>query len=189
MATEHSAIADPDIHEPKNVASANSGDVYVADGAGSGSWTEGSGLTYGELFFTGSTIATLTTTSATYVLMEGSSEGWVSELSNNLTLSSAASSMTIITPGIYEFSAYFTLKTTGAIEIYKTAFAIDGTASTQGAPIRRDSGIDEVGAYAMSSLLDLDTSAAITIMVQNEAGTNTPIATDCTFLGKLLKAD
>jgi hypothetical protein len=40
MATEHSAITDPDIHEPKGVASANAGEVYVADGAGSGDWTD-----------------------------------------------------------------------------------------------------------------------------------------------------
>lgn len=35
---EHSAITDPNIHEPKGVAAATSGQVYVADGAGSGNW-------------------------------------------------------------------------------------------------------------------------------------------------------
>lgn len=35
---EHNVITDPDIHEPKGVASASSGQVYVADGAGSGAW-------------------------------------------------------------------------------------------------------------------------------------------------------
>ena len=35
---EHSVITDPDIHEPKGVASAASGHTYVADGAGSGNW-------------------------------------------------------------------------------------------------------------------------------------------------------
>lgn len=38
MATEHSTITDPDIHEPKGVAAATSGQIYVADGAASGSW-------------------------------------------------------------------------------------------------------------------------------------------------------
>ena len=40
MATiQHSSLTDSDgLHEPKGVASATSGDVYVADGAGSGSW-------------------------------------------------------------------------------------------------------------------------------------------------------
>lgn len=38
MAVQHSAITDPDIHEPKGVAAASLGQVYVADGAGSGDW-------------------------------------------------------------------------------------------------------------------------------------------------------
>lgn len=35
---EHSAISDPYIHEPKGVAAASAGEVYIADGAGSGEW-------------------------------------------------------------------------------------------------------------------------------------------------------
>lgn len=38
MAIEHNAIADGERHEPKGIASASSGDVYAADGAGSGAW-------------------------------------------------------------------------------------------------------------------------------------------------------
>lgn len=35
----HSTLTDPYLHEPKGVAAASSGDVYVANGAGSGVWT------------------------------------------------------------------------------------------------------------------------------------------------------
>lgn len=35
----HSTLTGADLHEPKGVASANSGEVYVANGAGSGAWT------------------------------------------------------------------------------------------------------------------------------------------------------
>lgn len=38
MVTQHSAITDPNIHEPKGVLYASSGQVYFADGAGSGNW-------------------------------------------------------------------------------------------------------------------------------------------------------
>ena len=38
MATTHSTITDPNIHEPKGVASADANTVYRADGAGSGNW-------------------------------------------------------------------------------------------------------------------------------------------------------
>lgn len=34
----HKDLTGADLHEPKGVASASSGQVYVADGAGSGSW-------------------------------------------------------------------------------------------------------------------------------------------------------
>jgi len=36
---QHSGLTDPQLHEPKGVAAAASGTVYVATGAGSGSWT------------------------------------------------------------------------------------------------------------------------------------------------------
>lgn len=39
MTIQHDVIADPFIHEPKGASSANLGDVYVSDGAGSGTWT------------------------------------------------------------------------------------------------------------------------------------------------------
>lgn len=35
----HKDITDPNLHEPKGVASASSGMVYTADGSGSGDWT------------------------------------------------------------------------------------------------------------------------------------------------------
>jgi hypothetical protein len=36
---EHKNILDPNIHEPKGVSTANAGDIYVANGTGSGEWT------------------------------------------------------------------------------------------------------------------------------------------------------
>jgi len=36
----HSTLTDPYLHEPKGIGSAGTGTVYVADGAGSGTWLE-----------------------------------------------------------------------------------------------------------------------------------------------------
>jgi len=36
----HSSLTDPYLHEPKGISSAGTGQVYVADGAGSGDWVE-----------------------------------------------------------------------------------------------------------------------------------------------------
>lgn len=38
MAIQHNALTGADLHEPRGIASASSGSVYVANGAGSGSW-------------------------------------------------------------------------------------------------------------------------------------------------------
>jgi hypothetical protein len=38
MPTQHSALTGADVHEPKGVDAASIGTLYVADGAGSGSW-------------------------------------------------------------------------------------------------------------------------------------------------------
>lgn len=40
MSIEHKDIVDPDIHEPKGIAAASANRVYVADGAGSGTWDQ-----------------------------------------------------------------------------------------------------------------------------------------------------
>ena len=41
MATiQHSLLTSTDLHEPKGISTASSGEVYVADGTGSGSWTD-----------------------------------------------------------------------------------------------------------------------------------------------------
>ena len=40
MTIQHNVITDPDIHEPKGVAAASSGQVYVANGSGSGTWKD-----------------------------------------------------------------------------------------------------------------------------------------------------
>ncbi len=36
---QHSALTDPNLHEPKGIAAATANKVYVSDGAGSGAWT------------------------------------------------------------------------------------------------------------------------------------------------------
>lgn len=42
----HKDLTGGDLHEPKGIATATSGTVYVADGSGSGAWTARSGNVY-----------------------------------------------------------------------------------------------------------------------------------------------
>lgn len=62
----HSTLTDPYIHEPKGVSTASAGQIYVANGSGSGSWVENSRIVGGYLTFsTGSPYAFAATTSDT----------------------------------------------------------------------------------------------------------------------------
>jgi hypothetical protein len=58
---EHSSIADPQIHEPKGAATASDGDVYAANGLGSGAWVPTAAhphaTTYTNLLASESTLA------------------------------------------------------------------------------------------------------------------------------------
>ena len=47
----HSSLTDPYLHEPKGVASAVAGEVYVADGAGSGTWVQNHNYVNGYIAF------------------------------------------------------------------------------------------------------------------------------------------
>ena len=63
---DHSTLTDPYIHEPKGVATAQAGQVYIANGSGSGVWVENHRLVGGYLTFsTGSPYAFSATTSDT----------------------------------------------------------------------------------------------------------------------------
>jgi hypothetical protein len=57
---EHKDITDPNLHEPKGVASATAGQVYVANGSGSGTWGKPTAANTTVLdssgYFTGNTV-------------------------------------------------------------------------------------------------------------------------------------
>lgn len=53
----HSALTDPNLHEPKGIAAAPAGQVYIADGAGSGDWLEFSRYVNGYVAFDAATPA------------------------------------------------------------------------------------------------------------------------------------
>lgn len=59
----HSALSDPYLHEPKGASTALPGQIYVADGAGSGDWVENSRAFSGYLTF--STTSTYNFTAST----------------------------------------------------------------------------------------------------------------------------
>lgn len=64
----HSSLSDPYLHEPKGISTALPGQIYVADGAGTGNWVENSRAFGGYLSFsTSSPYAHSVTTSDTVI--------------------------------------------------------------------------------------------------------------------------
>lgn len=77
MTIEHVNISDPEIHEPKGFATANAGDVYMSDGAGSGTLVDTSELirmgvyNYDDLGTVSSPIAIAVSTTPTKLTNDG----------------------------------------------------------------------------------------------------------------------
>jgi len=61
LTIEHKDITGADLHEPKGVASANAGEIFIADGAGSGSWQHNIIANHGQMTVTNNATATSVT--------------------------------------------------------------------------------------------------------------------------------
>lgn len=150
---QHSAIADPDIHEPKGVAAAASGEVYVANGAGSGAWglplpqgidaaaagqilvANGAGggswqnnsqttKDYGEIYIQGNTVATTIAAVGTFVQV---TDGVTAGQLNGPSLSSGALSVAEAANYIIEASVTFTSPAATAVT-WDVDFLLNGVA-------------------------------------------------------------
>lgn len=78
MATvQHSAITDPNIHEPKGITSATINEVYVSDGSGSGTWQKLSPPQFTGITTNGQAGDTVTVDGAGNFVLTGTPHGQV----------------------------------------------------------------------------------------------------------------
>lgn len=88
----HSSLSDPYLHEPKGVAAASSGDVYVANGTGSGSWIKPNNFINGYIDFDSSTPAYQHSVTTSFTVLNptfsvsGQTRGWTGETTPNAIL-------------------------------------------------------------------------------------------------------
>lgn len=87
----HNTLTDPYLHEPKGASTAAAGDVYVADGTGSGAWTQAHTYVNGYIAFDSTTPAyqhsvttSFTVLNPTFVL--STALGWTGLSSPNARL-------------------------------------------------------------------------------------------------------
>lgn len=191
MTIQHSAIADPNIHEPKGVSTAAAGTIYIANGSGSGSWKPDGGSSYGDLYITsGATSQTLSAASAYAILNPAST--WASGVSNGVTLTPASGYIVLSTAGTYliSFWANFTTAALSAGTAYNFKYAINGTTSTRKLTVTKISnGADNLHVSA-SGIMTVSANDQLSMYVGGD-GTSSSTAITVTEAGLtavLLKA-
>lgn len=132
---EHSSITDPNIHEPKGVATATSGQVYKANGSGSGSWQDvlpsQTGNSGKFLTTNGSTASwTASTSAGGSILARGSINGTSVTGSYNIASASGSSQVTVTfsTPlSSSNYTAMVTVTSPGATTDKVVGYVIKST--------------------------------------------------------------
>lgn len=133
MTIQHNVITDPDIHEPKGVASATSGKVYISNGSGSGAWEYPPAKAHGEIYIAGGTTAHTLAGSSAFSLLNPSGEWTASGNEDFLTVTPTSGIITLTQAGHYFISFYMTF-TTAAIASgskYYIKYALDGATGTR----------------------------------------------------------
>ena len=176
---EHSTLTGNELHEPKGASTALSGQVYVANGAGSGAWKAAGGSVYGSTYFTLNTNATAIASSLTYVTLDPST--WVESATNGVTFSTDR--FIVPSNGVYEVSmnVSFLGGGGGAGNIYNFAFAVNDVAVVASAKLRRQTSSGDIGSGSSSLILPLTALDEVSIQIQNESGTNNPTISEASF--------
>lgn len=165
---QHNVLTTSDLHEPKGISTASAGDVYVADGAGSGTWTD-QNIAYGTIYSQPSdsvAIATIGTTVKVFAgfSTNGEASGTVVDKNN--------SKITVSSSGKYliNFTISFSTVAAGDAGTYTFRVRIGGVEKHIGFT-KAMSGTSDVGSATCSGILSLSASDEIKIYVaSDEAG-------------------
>lgn len=202
--TTHSGLTGANLHEPKGASSAAANTVYVANGAGSGTWqktkaasqnsdgaadgyvltSDGANgaayeapvsFTHGQMSVNGNSTATAIATLGTYVAVaEGTPAS--SELSG---ITFSTDHLIIPTTGVYKIDVAISFEGT-TDDTYIFAIGLNGTTPI-GTPIKRKTPSAYVDTLMLSEIKSLTASDEIYLLVQNATDTDDPTLTDWTM--------
>jgi hypothetical protein len=167
----HSSLTDPYLHEPKGVAAAAAGDVYIADGAGSGSWSQA--FQYASINTIETNAQTVSTIGTNPKTLPFTNNG-----PDNVEVSDAANNrITLTDAGVYfiTFRVTFFTSAPGDAGLYEFKVLDDGVA-TGLALARQMSGSSDTGTAAIAGLMTAGAGSHITVSVESDdAGNNDDI--------------
>jgi hypothetical protein len=147
MTIQHNTITDPDIHEPKGVAAATSGKVYISNGSGSGAWEYPPGKAHAELYISGGTTAHTLAAASAFTLLNPSGEWTASGNEDILTVTPGNGTITLNQAGHYYISFWinFTTASIASGSSYHFKYALDGSVfSREVAVSKPTNGVDKI---------------------------------------------
>lgn len=180
---QHSALTDPNLHEPKGASTAASGKVYVANGSGSGAWEYSAGHAYGDLYITGS--STSQTLAASSALSKLNPTGaWTANGYQNITPSAANGQFTVTQGGKYQLDFWIVFETAAIASgaTYNFHYATNGTPSTRKVYVKKTSnGVDTLhvasngySTFAANDIISIyvggDATSSSTAIIAKEVG-------------------
>jgi hypothetical protein len=147
MTIQHNTITDPDIHEPKGVAAATSGKVYISNGSGSGAWEYPPGKAHAELYISGGTTAHTLAAASAFTLLNPSGEWTASGNEDILTVTPGNGTITLNQAGHYYISFWinFTTASIASGSSYHFKYALDGSVSSREVAVSKPTnGVDKI---------------------------------------------
>jgi len=165
MTVQHNAITDPDIHEPKGIAAATTGKVYVSNGASSGDWKYAPGKAHAEIYITsGATTHTLAAASA-YTKVNPSGEWTASGNEDHLTVDAVNGEIDLLYAGHYYISFWMTFSTASIASgsQYKFKFAVDGVTSPRTVYVTKPTNGADIIEISATGLLSATANQVLTI--------------------------
>jgi hypothetical protein len=170
MTVQHNVITDPDIHEPKGIAAATAGKVYVSDGASSGEWKYAPGKAHAELVISGGTTNhTLNATAGTYSTVNTS---WTaSGNEDHLTVDTTNGDIDLLFAGHYLVSVFMTF-TTSAIAAgteYSFDVGIDGTETGRPVTVTKHTNAAEKVHVSFTTIVDATANQVLSLEATGDA--------------------
>lgn len=173
MAVEHVNITDPEIHEPKGVASASAGQIYTADGAGSGNWASTQLDVHGQMDIIGNSTTLPTTAAADSTLNTDSdyskvSGVWQSPVGTvNTGVSFSVDKLVVPTAGTYYLNLWMSFTSPNS-SVSGFKFAINDTTPYSVPKLKRSSTAStDWGVASAHTLLDLSANDTISLYYAN----------------------
>jgi hypothetical protein len=189
---QHVSLTGSDLHEPKGVASAATGKVYVANGSGSGAWTLPGGFHYGEMKIeTNSTAISLSAASDSTLNTDSDyvkvGSIWQTALVNGITYSN--SYLLIAQAGLYHAQFWTSFHCSVLNTLVGFKYSSDDTNLTlDPRKLTRKSGAaGDVGSVAANSIASLAAGAKISIWAAADKACNITLV-DGGLVLQLLKA-